>query len=38
VLWQERRGIRPVERLWAYYLTGDGLWHELARELAAGAS
>lgn len=33
VLWQERRGIRPVERLWAFYLTGDALWNELAREL-----
>ncbi|MBX3261658.1 MAG: hypothetical protein KF782_18385 [Labilithrix sp.] len=33
VQWQERRGIRPVERLWAFYLTGDDLWNELAREL-----
>lgn len=33
VLWQERRGMRPVERLWAFYLTGDALWNELAREL-----
>ncbi len=33
VLWQERRGIRPVERLWAFYLTGDALWNELAAEL-----
>lgn len=33
VLWQERRGVRPVERLWAFYLTGDDLWNELAREL-----
>lgn len=35
VLWQEQRGIRPVERLWAFYLTGDELWNELARELEA---
>jgi hypothetical protein len=35
VLFQERRGIRPVERLWAFYLTGDELWAELARELEA---
>ena len=35
VLWQERRGLRPVERLWAFYLTGDALWSELARELRA---
>ncbi|HVH42411.1 MAG TPA: hypothetical protein VM925_08705 [Labilithrix sp.] len=33
VLWQERRGVRPVEHLWAFYLTGDELWNELAREL-----
>lgn len=38
VLWQERRGIRPVERLWAFYLTGDELWNALARELAASTS
>jgi len=34
VLFQERRGIAPVERLWAFYLTGDELWNELARDLA----
>jgi hypothetical protein len=33
VLWQERRGIKPVERLWAFYLVGDELWNELAKEL-----
>lgn len=33
VLWQERRGIKPVERLWAFYLTGDDMWNELAKEL-----
>jgi hypothetical protein len=33
VLWQERRGIKPVERMWAFYLTGDELWNELAKEL-----
>jgi len=38
VLWQEQRGIRPVERLWAFYLTGDELWNELARELEGSAS
>lgn len=37
VLWQEQRGIRPVERLWAFYLTGDDLWNELARELEESA-
>lgn len=33
VQWQEQRGIRPVERLWAFYLTGDDFWNELGREL-----
>ena len=35
VLFQERRGVAPVERMWAYYLMGDELWQELGRELAA---
>lgn len=34
VLWQEQRGLRPVETLWAFYLTGDVLWNELAREIS----
>lgn len=33
VAFQEQRGVRPVERLWAYYLTGDEFWRELGREL-----
>lgn len=33
VLWQERRGVTPVERLWSFYLTGDGLWTELENEI-----
>jgi len=33
VLFQERRGITPVERMWAFYLTGDDLWRELANDL-----
>jgi hypothetical protein len=33
VVFQERRGVSPVERLWAFYLTGDAFWAELAREL-----
>jgi hypothetical protein len=33
VLWQERRGVKPVERLWAFFLVGDALWTELAKEL-----
>jgi hypothetical protein len=34
VLYQERRGAHPVERMWAFYLTGDELWRELWRELS----
>lgn len=34
VLFQERRGVTPVERMWAFYLTGNELWRELAKELA----
>jgi len=33
VLFQERRGSQPIERMWAFYLTGDDFWRELAREL-----
>jgi hypothetical protein len=33
VLYQQRRGITPVEPLWAYYLAGDELWADLAREI-----
>lgn len=38
VLWQEQRGLRPIETMWAFYLTGDALWNELARELMPIAS
>jgi hypothetical protein len=34
VLFQERRGVSPVERMWAFYLTGDDLWRELAKDIA----
>ena len=34
VLFQERRGVEPVERFWAFYLMSDVFWSELARELA----
>ena len=34
VLWQERRGITPVERMWAFFLTSDAFWNELAKEIA----
>ena len=33
VAWQEQRGVRPVERLWAFYLMSDEFWRELGREL-----
>lgn len=33
VLYQERRGVKPVERMWAFYLMGDEFWNDLAREL-----
>lgn len=35
VLFQQRRGIAPVERLWAYYLTGDDFYAALARAIPA---
>ncbi len=36
VVWQERRGVSPVERLWAFYLLSDEFWNELAKELDVG--
>jgi hypothetical protein len=33
VLFQERRGIAPVERLWAYYLVSDEFYKALAADL-----
>ena len=33
VRFQEQRGTKPVETFWAYYLVGDELWRELARDL-----
>jgi len=35
VRFQEQRGVKPVETLWAFYLVGDELWRELARDLEA---
>ena len=34
VVFQQRRGVTPVERLWAFYLMSDEFWRELAKELA----
>jgi hypothetical protein len=33
VLFQERRGASPVERMWAFYLMSDAFWIELGRDL-----
>lgn len=33
VAFQERRGVTPVERMWAFYLTSDAFFDELARDL-----
>lgn len=32
VLFQERRGVQPVERMWAFYLTSDDFFRELAKD------
>ena len=34
VAFQERRGVTPVERMWAFYLTSDAFWDELAKDIA----
>jgi hypothetical protein len=33
VMFQERRGVSPVERMWAIYLTGDDFWAEIAKDI-----
>ena len=33
VLFQQRRGIKPVERLWAYYLISDEFFATLAEDI-----
>lgn len=35
VLFQERRGIQPVETMWAFFLLSDELYDNLALDLAA---
>ncbi|HEX7836521.1 MAG TPA: hypothetical protein VF469_03610 [Kofleriaceae bacterium] len=35
VLFQERRGVTPIERMWAFYLTGDEFWREIANDLTS---
>lgn len=34
VLFQERRGVNPVERMWAFYLTSDDFFRELAKDFS----
>jgi hypothetical protein len=34
VLFQERRGVSPVERMWAFYLTSDEFFREIARDFS----
>jgi len=34
VLFQERRGVKPVERMWAFYLTSDAFFRELAKDFS----
>lgn len=33
VQFQRQRGVKPVETLWAFYLTSDAFYNELARDL-----
>lgn len=33
VLFQERRGVKNIERMWAFYLTSDDFFLELQKEL-----
>jgi hypothetical protein len=33
VQFQEQRGLRPVEKMWAFYLMGDDFWRELAKDV-----
>jgi hypothetical protein len=34
VLFQERRGVTPIERMWAFYLMSDEFYAELAKDLS----
>lgn len=34
VLFQERRGVQPIERMWAFYLTSDDFYREIARDFS----
>lgn len=38
VQWQEQRGIKPVERMWAFYLLSDEFYAELAKDLEGSGS
>ena len=34
VLFQERSGVQPVERMWAFYLTSDAFFDEIAKDFS----
>jgi hypothetical protein len=33
IAFQQRRGISPIERFWAYFLMGDGFWNLLESDI-----
>jgi hypothetical protein len=35
VLFQERRGVTPIERMWAFYLTSDAFFDELSKDFTS---
>jgi len=37
VLFQQRRGVQPIEPLWAYYLVGDEFYATLAQGIPGGS-
>ena len=38
VLFQERRGVQPVERMWAFYLTSDDFFREIAKDFSSASN
>jgi hypothetical protein len=38
VAFQERRGISPVERMWAYYLVSDAFFDTLEQDIRSGSN
>jgi hypothetical protein len=35
IVFQEQRGISPVERMWAFYLISDDFYNEIAKDLSS---